>query len=164
MKKLLFIFAASVLLFACDNRPAAEAEWELEVSFEEATLDPGSHTLQLKLPQSAKEYAKSQGLDPESISKAEILSAEVMTNGNFDDIEMILLQMASSADMKTLAIAENEEKGKSSLTLKTVEDSDVAEHFKSEEPILVMELNTIDGGETHQFKAKIKFKISSKKL
>lgn len=165
MKNLLLIFAASFVLFACDSRPEAEAEWEIELAFDEITLDPGSNSLQLNLPESPKSFAESKGLDPASISKAEVVSAEVMTtSSNFDDIEMVLLQMASTADMKSLAIGENEEKGKTSLSLEIPEDTNASEHFKSDEPIVVLEVNAIEGGGTYKFKTKIKFKLISKKL
>lgn len=165
--RITLLFALAVFLFAsCDNRPESTKEWEQVLEFESIVLDPGSNTLQFDLPQTAKTFAESNGMDPAAIQKVELLSCEVYLEdgNNLDDVETVLFQLTSNnAKMKQLAIAENKDKGKDKIVLEIAKDNNATDYFNSEKVIAVVEVNAADGGETaYKFKSKVKFRFTSK--
>jgi PBP1b-binding outer membrane lipoprotein LpoB len=166
MRLLLFAAFAALIFASCDSRPETSKEWEQVLEFPAQKLDPGSNTLQFDLPQTAKTFAEANGMDPKAIQKVELLSCEVYLEdgNNFDDVEGVTFQLSSkNANMQQLAIAENKEKGKKSLKLDIAQKNDAADHFNSDKVIAVVEVNAVDGGDTeYKFKAKVKFRFSSK--
>lgn len=166
MRLLLFAAFAALIFASCDSRPETSKEWEQVLEFPAQKLDPGSNTLQFDLPQTAKTFAEANGMDPKAIQKVELLSCEAYLEdrNNFDDVEGVTFQLSSkNANMQQLAIAENKEKGKKSLKLDIAQKNDAAEHFNSDKVIAVVEVNAVDGGDTeYKFKAKVKFRFSSK--
>ena len=166
MKYLFTICSLAILCFACDSRPDATKEWEQVLEFKEQALDPGSNTLQFDLPQTAKTFAAANGMDATAIQKVELISCEVYLedDNNFDDVETVLFQLTSNnAKMKQLAIAENKEKGKKKLNLEIAKINDATAYFKTDKVIAVVEVNAAEGGEkNYKFKAKVKFKFTSK--
>ncbi len=165
MKLLLFAAFAALIFASCDSRPETSKEWEQVLEFPAQKLDPGSNTLLFDLPQTAKTFAEANGMDPKAIQKVELLSCEAYLEdgNNFDDVEGVTFQLSSKAKMQQLAIAENKEKGKKSLKLDIAQKNDAAEHFNSDKVIAVVEVNAVDGGDTeYKFKAKVKFRFSSK--
>jgi PBP1b-binding outer membrane lipoprotein LpoB len=166
MKYLMFAALIAVSLVSCDNRPESTKEWEQVLEFSAQKLDPGSNTLQFDLPQTAKTFAEANGMDPKAIQQVELLSCEVYLEdgNNFDDVEGVTFQLSSkNAKMQQLAIAENKEKGKKSLKLDIAKKNDAADHFNSDKVIAVVEVNAAEGGDTeYKFKAKVKFRFTSK--
>ena len=94
MRNAFLILLLPIWLFiSCDSRPDTTAEWEQVLEFPAQVLDPGSNTLQFDLPETAKSFAESKGMDPEAIQKVELVSSEIYLEdgNNFDDVEMVLL-------------------------------------------------------------------------
>jgi hypothetical protein len=166
MRFLFLTLLAVGLLSSCDSRPESTKEWEQVLEFPAQKLDPGSNTLQFDLPQTAKTFAEANGMDPKAIQTVELLACEVYLedDNNLDDVETVLFQLTSKkAKMQQLAIAENKEKGKKSLKLEIAKKNDAAAHFNSDKVIAVVEVNAAEGGDTeYKFKAKVKFRFTSK--
>lgn len=151
---------------ACDNRADKSKDWEVTLEFKDQVLDPGSNTLQLDLAETSKSFAEKNGMDPKAIQSVNLLSCEILLEdgNNFDDIEDVVFQLTSnSSTMKQLAIFSNKEKGKTSLSLGIAKDNDAGELFATEKVIAVVEVGANEGGtKSYKFKAKCKFKFTSK--
>lgn len=167
--KLSALFLALICLYtfsACDNRADKTKDWEVTLEFKDQVLDPGSNTLQLDLPETSKSFAEKNGMDPKAIQSVQLLSCDILLEdgNNFDDVEDITFQLTSnSSSMKPLAIFSNKDKGKTSISLNLAKDNEAGALFATEKVIAVVEVGATQGGtKSYKFKAKCKFKFTSK--
>lgn len=162
----ILLLLAAIFMSACDSRPDKTQDWEVTLEFKDQVLDPGSNTLQLDLPETSKSFAEKNGMDPKAIQNVELVSFEILLEdgNNLDDVEEVIFQLSSKdAPMKQLAIAKNKEMGKSNLPLTIAQDKDATAYFSSDKVIAVVEVSANEGGEkSYKFKAKVKFKFTSK--
>ncbi|MFN5217771.1 MAG: hypothetical protein ACK5CL_03300 [Sphingomonadales bacterium] len=166
MKKLLFLFTASLLLGACGKQTKDNITLDITFKSDGPFFESSPESLQHQLTDELASFMKQHHATEANIEAVKLISASFTTSDStgFGDFSSLTLNMMAGGDSKAKEIAvQNPLAKEASFSAQPAGDADLSEHFKSKEKFLVCDLTPKKDRDTpFELKAKLTFEFTLK--
>jgi hypothetical protein len=147
MKKFILPALSVFLLMACGKTETAKINITATFSSEGPFMEGVPESFQHEVGDAFDVELKKLGFSADMLKSVKLKTATAKTadSSGFDDFSSCTLSMLSGGKekAKTIAVKNPLEKGQKSVSLQVSADVDLAEHLKSKDKFLVMDLNAL---------------------